>query len=104
MNESANSALRRTLSTLLLAAVVLLVAPAASAQDVSVGRQIGNGAEIVFDALVLRPLGTAATAGGFGVFLITAPLLAPSQEIAYGWDVFVVGPASYTFRRPFGEF
>jgi len=95
--------LRRTLFTLLLAAC-LLGAPVASAEDASVGRKIGNGAELVFDALILRPLGVAATTGGFGVFLITAPLLAPSREIAYGWDVFVLGPYTYTIERPFGEF
>ncbi len=71
--------------------------------DISLGgRAVGVG-EIVFDVLVLRPLGAAATVGGFGAFLITAPLLAPSQEIPYGWNTFVIGPYEYTVDRPLGE-
>ncbi|MBW2270759.1 MAG: hypothetical protein JRH16_19535 [Deltaproteobacteria bacterium] len=72
--------------------------------DISVGRQIGHAAEISFDVLILRPLGAAATAGGFGCFLIAAPLLAPTQEVPYAWDTFVIGPYQYTAERPLGDF
>jgi len=100
--ELRSCALRRTALVLALAAT--LASPARADEDASAGSRIANGAEVVFDVLILRPLGAAATAGGFGVFLITAPLLAPSQEIPYGWDTFVVGPYEYTVERPLGEF
>jgi len=92
-----------------LAAALLLslsLAQPAVADDeeaVSAGQHWSNAGEIVFDVLVLRPLGAAATAGGFGAFLIVAPMLAPSREISYGWDTFVLGPYEYTVERPLGE-
>ncbi len=81
----------------------LLAAPAAQADD-GVFSSIGSVGEAVFDVIILRPLGAAATAGGFGVFLITAPLLAPSREVPYGWETFVLGPYEYTVERPLGDF
>lgn len=57
-----------------------------------------------FDALILRPIGAAATVGGFGCFLILGPMAAASQGIGTVWDIFVLGPVDYTFERPLGDF
>ena len=57
-----------------------------------------------FDVVVLRPIGAAATLGGFGCFLLLTPLAAVSQGVGTVWDIFVLGPAEYTFERPLGEF
>ena len=57
-----------------------------------------------FDVVILRPIGVAATVGGFGCFLILGPLAAASQGIATVWDIFVLGPAEYTFQWPLGDF
>jgi hypothetical protein len=59
---------------------------------------------MTLDLLVLRPLGAAATVGGCGVFLITAPLVAASWGVGAAWDTFVLAPGEYTFQRPLGEF
>jgi len=83
--------------------LALLAGAPAAADDIEIAGDRPNVGEMIFDGLILRPLGTAATVGGFGVFVLTAPFLAPSMEIPYGWDTFVIGPADYTFRRPFGE-
>ena len=71
--------------------------------DVSVGQGFGSTCEIVFDVLVLRPLGAAATVGGLVAFVATSPMLLPSWEWRYGWDTFVIGPYEYTVERPLGE-
>ena len=84
--------------------VSLSVATPAAADDNEVAGNGPNAGEIIFDSVVLRPLGFVATVGGFAAFLLVAPWLAPSREIPYGWDSFVIGPADYTFRRPIGEF
>lgn len=60
--------------------------------------------EVVFDALILRPLGFAATVGGLPMFVASTPLLAPSGDLLTSWDVFVLAPAEYTFTRPLGDF
>jgi hypothetical protein len=56
------------------------------------------------DVAVLRPLGAIATVTGFAFFLASTPLVAPAGRIGSTWDVFVLAPADYTFRRPLGEF
>ncbi len=58
----------------------------------------------VFDVAVLRPLGFGATIGGFPFFVVSAPLVAGSWGVEASWDVFVLAPADYTFRRPLGDF
>jgi hypothetical protein len=80
------------------------MASAADTDEMSVGNRIGSATEKVFDVVILRPLGVVATAGGFGAFLVAAPLLAPTWEIPYGWDTFVMGPYDYTIERPLGDF
>jgi hypothetical protein len=61
--------------------------------------QIGASA---LDILLLRPLGVGASAVGLGLFIVTAPFVAPSMEFDESWDVFVAGPGEYTFVRPIG--
>ncbi len=61
------------------------------------------GAKLL-DAVVLRPLGAVATVAGFGFFVASLPIVAPTREIGWTWDIFVLAPAEYTFVRPIGEF
>jgi len=56
------------------------------------------------DVVVLRPLGAIASATGFAFFLAATPLAAPARRIGSTWDIFVLAPADYTFRRPLGDF
>ena len=58
---------------------------------------------LMVDLLVLRPLGMAATAVGFGFFLIAGPLAAPAAQFGEAWDVFVMSPYEFTFQRRLGE-
>ena len=93
------------LAALLVALMTATPALAEGAGDeISIAERLGNAGEIGFDVLVLRPLGVVATAGGFVAFLIAAPFLAPSREVPYGWDSFVIGPYEYTIERPLGDF
>jgi hypothetical protein len=81
-------------------------AEAAGGQDVQERAGISRG-EVgakAMDAVVLRPLGAAASVGGFVFFLISAPLAAPSGGVGTSWDIFVLAPADYTFQRPLGTF
>jgi hypothetical protein len=56
------------------------------------------------DILVLRPLAAAATVAGLPMFVASVPFVAASGELLTSWDVFVLAPADYTFRRPLGDF
>ena len=55
------------------------------------------------DVVVLRPLGVVTIAGGFGIFLVSVPFVAPSGNTLTAWDVFVYGSYDDTFVRPLGE-
>jgi uncharacterized membrane protein len=95
--------LRRFLISVQIGALIA-VAPAASFAE-----EVGTGPKI-FDAAVLRPLGTVKLAVGM-LFLIPASVLytfrmpfdsdtGVFQEAA---EMLVVEPANYVFRRPLGE-
>ncbi len=61
------------------------------------------GAEVV-DVVLLRPMGFCAALAGSALFLVAAPLSAPSRNIGTSFDFLVKHPAEYTFVRPLGEF
>jgi hypothetical protein len=107
----------RSWSRLLLVAAVIHLSPGialaeamASAEPEGVGEvqsddggidaaQIGAS---TLDAVLIRPLGALATAVGLGMFVVSSPFVAPSRDFGTTWDIFVVGPAEYTFQRPLG--
>ncbi|HEU0198594.1 MAG TPA: hypothetical protein VFQ88_15450 [Nevskiaceae bacterium] len=59
---------------------------------------------MIFDLLLVRPLGLVATALGTGLFIVNLPLSvfeknAPAQP----FQKLVVDPARFTFTRPLGD-
>jgi hypothetical protein len=95
--------LRRFLISVQLGALVAIAPTAAFAEDVSMGDKI-------FDASVLRPLGTVKLVVGL-VALIPASVLytfrmpfdSDTGVYREAADMLVVEPANYVFRRPLGE-
>jgi hypothetical protein len=78
-------------------------ARAADPQDAN-GFDAGALPVLAFDLLVLRTLGGAATGLGFLAFVAAFPFTAPTIGYEEPWEVFVLGPAEYTFVRPLGSF
>ena len=68
------------------------------------GEQAFSIWEKTFDLLLFRPLGVGATLGGSAFFLVSAPFVTAAGNLPVTWDIFVLGPFDYTFRRPLGEF
>jgi hypothetical protein len=56
------------------------------------------------DLLVVRPLGVAATVGGFGIFAVASPFAAMADAIDPVYDTLVAKPGEYTFHRDLGDF
>ena len=121
MNASGRHA-RRTLAAML--SLALLAVPPALAEEAPAptAAQAEEGGEDlvpepvaspweeaaakVVDVFPIRLLGTCATIVGFGAFIVSVPLVAPTgrmQAIRESWDYFVMGPVDYTFVRPLGE-
>jgi hypothetical protein len=101
-------------TTAVLAAAVALALgsadPAVGAEPVVAAAERGAPSDrteipaAVLDILVLRPLAAAATVAGLPMFIASVPFVAASGELLTSWDVFVLAPADYTFRRPLGDF
>jgi len=56
------------------------------------------------DLLVVRPLGAAATIGGFGLFAVASPFAAMADSTEDVFDTLVTKPGEYTFVRDLGDF
>jgi hypothetical protein len=64
--------------------------------------------EVLNELLIMRPTGLIATLAGTAVFIATSPLsglasIAPPHDaFVKASDALVIGPAAWTFSRPFG--
>ena len=88
-----------------LVLVFVLCAAPAVAQEAGEGG--GGGAStgaIVFDIMVLRPLGALQTLVGLAMFAVAGPLSMPGGSADEAWDVFVSIPYDEAFTRRLGRF
>jgi hypothetical protein len=101
------------LAVALVAVALASAAPARGSEGTAAGSQDlqeragvawGEVGAKAMDAVVLRPLGAAASVGGLAFFLVSSPLVALSGRLGTSWDVFVLAPVDYTFQRPLGAF
>ena len=65
-----------------------------------------NPAAVVFDLVLLRPLGLVTTVVGAALFVPAAVVTSPGgfDSIEEAWELFVLVPAKCVFRRPLGDF
>jgi hypothetical protein len=63
-----------------------------------------SGGQMVYDMVVLRPVGLVATAVGSVFWLVTLPFSALGDNTTTATKKLVKEPAAYTFKRPLGEF
>jgi hypothetical protein len=75
----------------------------ALAQEYFETKEPGGGA-MMYDMIVVRPVGAVATAVGSVFWLITLPFAAAGDNVDTSTEKLVKEPASYTFKRPIGEF
>ncbi len=60
--------------------------------------------EVAADALVVRPVGIAATAVGAAIFVVALPFAAISGDVNRTGRALVGAPARFTFKRRLGDF
>lgn len=63
---------------------------------------VERGFAAVGDLLVVRPLGAAATIGGFGIFAVVSPFAAMADSTEEVFNTLVEKPSEYTFQRDLG--
>ncbi len=78
-------------------------ATSAQAQEYFEAKEPGGGA-MMYDMVVVRPIGIVATAVGSVFWLISLPFSASGDNTDTATKKLVKEPAAYTFKRPLGEF
>ncbi|TXH76559.1 hypothetical protein [Thiobacillus sp.] len=98
-----NAALRNGLASVLLAATLGLMPVSAPAQqnDTVSGDKT---TDMVVDAVVMRPLGLAATVVGTVLTVVALPFTIPSGSVETSARHLILRPADYTYKRPLGDF
>ncbi len=101
------SNLRGLVATLVVCALFALSAAPASAVTLSSNKSPDErSVNVVFDAILLRPLGLAVTIGGAVTYgLLVAPFVAMTRpsELGKPLEPLVLRPARYTFVDSLGE-
>jgi hypothetical protein len=85
------------------ALICIPLANSALAEEYFKAKVPGGGA-MIFDLVVVRPVGLAATAIGSAVWLLSLPFSASGDNVDTATQQLVKAPADYTFKRPLGEF
>lgn len=95
---------RKTLTIVMI--VALMIMPLASTALAEEYFEAGDpsGGAMMFDLVVVRPIGIIATAVGCVFFVVSSPFSALGGNIDTAGEKLVKSPAAYTFKRPLGEF
>jgi hypothetical protein len=75
----------------------------AQAEKYLKAQEPGGGA-MIYDMVVVRPIGLAATVIGSAFWLVSLPFSASGDNFDTATKKLVKEPAAYTFKRPLGEF
>lgn len=89
----------------LVAAVLLLTwaaSPALAAEKQYVKGEDRGAVAMIFDLVLLRPLGLAATVVGTAFFIVSLPVSVIGGNTGEAAKKLVAEPAKYTFARPLG--
>ena len=85
------------------ALIIMPFATTVQAQDYFEAREPGGGA-MMYDTIVVRPVGIVATAVGSIFWLVSLPFSISGDNVDMATEKLVKEPAAYTFKRPLGEF
>jgi len=85
------------------ALICIPFASSALAEQYFEAKEPGGGA-MIYDMVVVRPIGIAATVIGSAFWLVSLPFSASGDNYDAATEKLVKAPAAYTFKRPLGEF
>jgi hypothetical protein len=88
-------------SFILALSLAIALPPTASANEA--GTESGDDVAVVFDLVVLRPIGFVGLVGGTLVFIGSLPFTLSTWTVPKAFNALVRGPAVYTFARELGE-
>jgi hypothetical protein len=89
----------------LIATILLLTwaaSPVLAKEKQSITGEDRNAVSMMFDLVLLRPLGLAATVVGTAFFVVSLPFSILGGNTGEAAKKLMVEPAKYTFTRPLG--
>ena len=88
---------------MIAALICIPFASSALAEQYFEAKEPGGGA-MIYDMVVVRPIGLAATVIGSAFWLVSLPFSASGDNYDTATEKLVKEPTVYTFKRPLGEF
>jgi hypothetical protein len=85
------------------ALIAIPLVNSALAQEYFKAKEYSGGA-MMYDLVVVRPVGLVATAVGSVFWLLSLPFSASGDNYDAATKKLVKEPAAYTFKRPLGDF
>ena len=84
---------------------VLLIAPSAptALAEEYFEKEDPSGGMMIYDFILVRPVGIVATAVGGVFYIISLPFSALGDNTGEAAQALVIDPAAYTFKRPLGD-
>ena len=85
---------------------IFLIAPCASTAlaEYYFQKEDSSGGMMIYDFILVRPVGIVATAVGSVFWVISLPFSALGDNTDEATQALVKDPAAYTFSRPLGDF
>jgi len=95
---------KRSLVIFIIAALLIVPFASTGLAEEYFEREDPSGGEMMYDVIVVRPIGIAATVVGSVFYVISLPFSLLGQNSGQAGEALVKEPAAYTFKRPLGEF
>ena len=95
---------KKSLAIAIIAALLIVPFASMGLAEEYFEREDPSGGEMMYDVIVVRPIGIAATIVGSVFYVISLPFSLLGQNSAEAGEALVKKPAAYTFKRPLGEF
>ncbi len=95
---------KKSLIIMMIVAVMLMPLATTAFAEEYFEAENPSGSAMMFDFVVVRPVGIVATAVGCVFFAVSSPFAALGGNIDTAGQKLVKDPVAYTFKRPLGEF
>jgi hypothetical protein len=95
---------KRSLVIFIIAALLIVPFASTGLAEEYFEREDPSGGMMIFDFIVVRPVGIVATAVGSIFYVISLPFSLLGDNSGEAGEALVKEPAAYTFKRPLGEF
>ena len=95
---------KRSLVIAIIAALLIVPFASTGLAEEYFEREDPSGGEMMYDFIIVRPIGIAATIIGSVFYVVSLPFSLLGDNAGEAGEALVKEPAAFTFKRPLGEF